>query len=194
MSRLIKTFIFGILLGLVGAGALTYSVPAVDLHREVSLISVRTNGGNSETFHINLPRDRILVGLTGADNALPAGLEWPGEELLDNLQAEMFKVRDGNDVVIGVASRLASAAEKSGPFIEWAVHLPARGTIYLQMELAPSAEGYRNGILRAGTRDFENLSGSVREQFITDIDQEGSVVDGRIELITAFIGSLGETE
>lgn len=194
MSRLIKTFISGIFLGLVGAGALTYSVPVVDLHREVSLISVRTNGGNSETFHINLPRDRILVGLTGADNSWPADLEWPGEELLDNIQAEMFKVRDRNDVVIGVASRLASAAEKSGPFIEWTVHLPARGTVYLQMELAPSGEGYRNGTLTAGTREFAILSGSVREQFITDIEHEGSVVDGRIELITAFVSPSGDAE
>ena len=194
MSRLFKTFIFGILLGLVGAGALTYSVPAVDLHREASLISVLANGGNSETFRINLPRDRILVGLAGVDNALPAGLEWPGEELFGNLQAEMFKVRDRNDVVIGVASRLASASEETGPFIEWTLHLPARGTVYMQMDLAPSDEGYRSGSLIAGTRDFETLSGRVREQFITDIENEDFDVDGRIELITAFIGALdGET-
>ena len=80
------------MLGIAGAGALAYSVPVVDLHRESSHISVRANGGNIETFRIKLPRDRMLVGLAGADNALPAGLEWPGEELLGNLQAEMFKV------------------------------------------------------------------------------------------------------
>ena len=104
-----KTFIFGILLGFAGLGALTYAVPAVDLHREVSLISVQANGGNSETFRINLPRDRILIGIAGDENALPAGLEWPGAELLGDLQAEIYKVRDRHDVVIGVASRLASS-------------------------------------------------------------------------------------
>lgn len=189
-----KTFIFGIFAGLVGAGALTYFVPAVDLHREVSLISVRANGGNSETFRIDLPRDRILIGLAGEDSALPAGLDWPDEELLGNLQAEMFKVRDRNDAVIGVASRLASASEATGPFIEWALHLPARGTIYLQMDLAPSAEGHRNGRLMAGTRDFETLSGTVREQFVTDVESEYFEIDGRIELITAFVGPLGDEE
>lgn len=187
MSRLFKIFIAGILLGLVGAGVLTYSVRAVDLHREPSLMSVQPNGGNSEIFRIDLPRDRILVGLVGTDNALPAGLEWPGDELFGNLQAEMFKVRNRNDVVIGVASRLASASERSGPFIQWALHLPARGTMYMQMEIAASAEGHRNGTLLAGTRDFEALTGSVIEQFTTGRIQGQSVGEGRIELITEFV-------
>ena len=173
---------------------MTYTVPAVDLHREASLISVQTNGGNAETYRIDLPRDRILVGLPAQEASLPAELKWPGEEVFGNLQAEMFKVRDRNDVVIGVASRLASASEATGPFIEWAVHLPARGTVYLQMDLAPSPEGHRNGVLTAGTRDFETLSGTVIEQFITDLDTEEYDVDGRIELITAFIGPLGDEE
>ncbi len=133
-----KTFYFGIALGLLGAFALTYSVPVVDLHREPSLISVRPNGGNAETYRVDLPRDRILVGLAGVDNALPAGLDWPAEAVFGDLQTEMFKVRDRNDVVIGVASRLASASEETGAFIEWTVHLPARGTVYLQMDVAPS--------------------------------------------------------
>lgn len=194
MSPLFKTFIAGIFLGLVGAGALTYSVPAVDLHREPSLTTVQANGGNSEIFRIDLPRDRILVGLVGTDNALPAGLEWPGDELFGNLQAEIFKVRDRNDVVIGVASRLANVSEETGPFIEWVLHLPARGTVYLQMDLAASAEGHRNGRMLAGTRDFETLSGTVRERFITEIGNEDFAAGERIELITALIGPLADEE
>jgi len=191
---LFKTFYFGIALGLLGAFVLTYSVPVVDLHREPSLISVRPNGGNAETYRIDLPRDRILVGLAGVDNALPAGLDWPEEALFGDLQTEMFKVRDRNDVVIGVASRLASASEAIGAFIEWTVHLPARGTVYLQMDVAPSAEGHRNGRLVAGTREFETLSGTVIEQYITDFKDEDLNVDGRIELITAFVGQLSDEE
>jgi len=191
---LFKTFYFGIAFGLLGAFALMYSVPAVDLHRERSLISVRSNGGNAETYRIDLPRDRILVGLAGVDNALPAGLDWPAEALFGDLQTEMFKVRDRNDVVIGVASRLASASEATGAFIEWTVHLPARGTVYLQIDVAPSAEGHRNGRLMAGTRDFETLSGTVIEQYITDFEDEDLNVDGRIELITAFVGQLSDVQ
>ena len=90
-------------------------------------------------------------------------------------------------VVGGVASRLASASEATGPFIQWALHLPARGTIYMQMELAASTEGHRNGTLLAGTRDFEALSGSVIEQFVTGRIQGQSVGEGRIDLITEFV-------
>lgn len=189
-----KTFYIGIALGLLGAFALAYSVSVVDLHREPSLISVLSNGGNAETYRIDLPRDRILIGLAGVDNALPAGLDWPAEALFGDLQTEMFKVRDRKDVVIGVASRLASASEETGAFIEWTVHLPARGTVYLQMDVTPSAEGHRNGRLMAGTRDFETLSGTVIEQYITDFEDEDLNVDGRIELITAFVGQLSDEE
>ena len=108
MRRLFKTFILGIILGVLGAGALVYFRPAVDLHRERSLMSVKPNGGNQELFRINLPHDRILVGLPGADSSIPAGLGWPGGELLGDMQAEVFIVRDDNNTVIGVASRLAS--------------------------------------------------------------------------------------
>ena len=188
VMRLFKTFIFGIFFGAATAGALAYLVPPVDLHRESSHISVQANGGNSEIYRINLPRDRIMVGLAGVENALPAGLDWPGEELLGGLQAEMFKLRDRNNVVIGVASRLASASEATGSFIEWTLHFPARGTAYLQMELAPTAQGHRNGNLTAGTREFETLNGRIREQFISEVEEDGSDGVGRIELVTSFVG------
>jgi hypothetical protein len=189
--RLFRTFVIGIFLGLTGAGALIYFAPAVDLHRQTSLMSVQPNGGNAETFRINLPRDRILVGLPGADNTIPSGMPWPSEEEFGNFQAEMFKVRDRNDVVIGVASRLASAADGSS-FIEWTVHLPARGTMYVQMDLSPTADGYREGVLLAGTRDFESLNGSVKEQFVAEVEDDDFDTQGRIVLMTALVSPLEE--
>lgn len=190
VMRLFKTLIFGIILGALGAGALLHFYPVVDLHRERSLISVQPNGGNKESFRINLPADRILVGLAGVKDSIPAGLDWPGEDLLGDMQAEIFIVRDENNTVIGVASRLASAEEASGSFIEWVVHLPARGSIYAQMNLTPAADGFRNGSLRAGTRDFRMLTGSVRERFVAASDDDN--VQGRIVLETALVGPLGE--
>ncbi len=192
MRRLFRTFIFGIFLGVFGAGALVYFRPAVDLHRERSLIVVQPNGGNIERFRINLPSDRILVGLPGVDNSIPAALEWPGEELLGDMQAEIFIVHDDNNAVVGVASRLASSSEETGPFIEWAVHLPARGTIYAQMELIPTADGFRNGVLRSGTREFQSLVGNVREQFVSEVEEGDS--QGRIVLEAALVGLLGDEE
>ncbi len=187
-----KTFILGILLGTAAAAGLTYSVELVDLHREPSHISVQANGGNVETFRIDLPRDRILVGLAGEENALPAELDWPSDALFGSLQAEMFKVRDRYDVVVGVASRLASASEQTGPFIEWVLHLPARGTLYLQMDVTPAPEGHRNGRMLAGTRDFATMHGNAREQFVTDIESSDAGVQGRIELITILVGTFSE--
>jgi hypothetical protein len=192
VRRLIKTLILGVILGIFGTGALTYFVPAVDLHRERSLMSVKPNGGNLETFRINLPRDRILVGLPGVGNSIPAGLDWPGEAFLGDTQAELFILRNDDNTVVGVASRLASSSEQTGPFIEWVVHFPARGTMYVQMELTPAADGYRNGVLTAGTHDFLELSGSVREQFEASI--EDSDVQGRIVLETALVGTFGDEE
>lgn len=186
---LIKTLVVGIILGLVGAAALTHFVPVVDLHRERSLISVQANGGNSEVFRIDLPRDRVLVGLAGEENSFPAGLKWPADESLGNFQVEIFKVRDRNNMVIGIASRLASSTEETGGFIEWTIHLPARGTLYAQMDLAPSEGGYRNGVMRAGSRDFEEMRGSIREHFIADVEEKDYDVESRIELVTALVGS-----
>lgn len=182
----------GIVIGVAVAATLAYFVPAVDLHRERSLISVQANGGNSEVFRINLPRDRILVGLAGADISVPAGLEWPAADLLGNFQAEIFKVRDRNNVVIGVASRMASSTDETGSFIEWSVHLPARGTLYAQMDMTPTEDGYRNGAMRAGTQDYEELRGSVREHFIAEVDDPDFDVESRIELVATLVGRLEE--
>jgi len=183
----------GIILGALGAGALAWYTPVVDLHRERSLVSVLPNGGNIEEFHINLPRDRILVGLPDAANSIPGGLEWPGAQYLGDMQAEIFKIRDSNEKVIGIGSRLASAAEPSGSFIEWALHFPARGTMYVKTEITPSADGLRNGVLISGTRDFAILHGSVREEFVSVVDDDPDI-QGRIRLEAGLVGELGDEE
>lgn len=188
-----RTLIVGILLGLVAVGGITYSYPVVDLHRERSIISVQPNGGNTEAFRINLPRDRIMVGLSGVEDSIPAELEWPDRDFLGQFQAELFKVRDRNNAVVGLASRLASASEATGSFIEWAVHLPARGTIYATMNVTPDDDGFRNGVLRSGTREFAELTGAVREQFVADVDDD-SEVQGRIELVTRLVGPQSDEE
>lgn len=174
------------------AAGITYSLHPVDLNREPSHISVQANGGNVETFRIDLPRDRILVGLAGKENTLPADIDWPNDAMFGDFQAEMFKVRDRYDVVVGIASRLASASEETGPFIEWVLHLPARGTLYLKMDVKPAPEGYRNGTMLAGTRDFATMVGSAREQFVSEVESDDSGFQGRIELVTILVGTFSE--
>ena len=184
-----KTFNFGILLGVVGAGLLLLYVPVVDQYREGSMISVKTNGGNSEVFQIYLPRDRIFAGAAGAEEPVPPSLEWPQHPIFANSQTELFKIRNRNDAVVGVAGRIAST-ETADPFIHWMLHLPARGTMFLKMGFAANAEGFRSGTLRAGTHEFSVLSGTVEERFVSDLENAEFDIDGRIEIKTAFVAPL----
>ena len=193
---MIKTFLLGLILGIAGAASLVYFVQIVDLHRELSLISVRPNGGNSETFYINLPHDRIFAGKRTDDKSsvFPPGLRWPAEKELNGAASEVFKLRNSDDVVVGVAARISNPRESSGAFIQWMLHLPARGSMFLRMQLTPSEDGVRDGLLMAGTREFEVLNGSVSEYFNIDVTNSEYEVSGRLELVTALVGSLGDEE
>ena len=193
---MIKTFLLGLILGIAGAASLVYFVQIVDLHRELSLISVRPNGGNSETFYINLPHDRIFAGKRTDDKSsvFPPGLRWPAEKELNGAASEVFKLRNSDDVVVGIAARISNPRESSGAFIQWMLHLPARGSMFLRMQLTPSEDGVRDGLLMAGTREFEVLNGSVSEYFNSDVTDSEYEVSGRLELVTALVGSLGDEE
>ena len=168
---MIKTFILGLIIGLLGATAFVYSIEAVNLHREASLISVQPNGGNNETFFINLPQDRIFAGMRSDDQSglFPPGLVWPDDKSLNGVESEIFKIRNNNDVVVGIAARISNSQDSSGSFIQWMLHLPARGSIFARMQLNPSADGHRRGLLMAGTREFELLNGEVSEYYNRDV-------------------------
>ncbi|MFQ6004584.1 MAG: hypothetical protein ACE5OQ_03695 [Woeseia sp.] len=183
-----KTFNLGIVLGIALAALALYSYPVVDQHRERSLIKVYANRGNSESFHIKLPDDRIMVGIAGLAEPIPPGLEWPDYDFLKNIRTELFKVRNEKGIVIGVASRMYGSSELHGSFVEWTVHLPARGSMFVTMAASPAANGYRAGTLSAGTREFLTLSGAVTERFVSDKDDPDSDVTGRIELVAALVG------
>ncbi len=191
---MLKIFNLGIVLGIAAAAALVYLYPVVDQHREPSLITVQTNGGNLESFHIRVPGDRIMVGVTGSPESTPSALEWPEHDFLANMQTELFKVRNEKGVVIGAASRMSGSPEQHGSFVEWVVHLPARGSMFMTMAANPSADGYRTGELRAGTREFLTLTGTVIERFVNEVDDSDSDNVGRIELVTAPVGSADELE
>lgn len=150
------------------------------------MIVVTPNGGNTEAFHVNVPIDRIMVGAPGQPTPLPAGLEWPGDEYLASIRAELFKIRNGKDAVIGIASRVAASNKDLGDVIEWVLHFPARGSVYVMMQPEAIEGGYRVGELRAGTREFSKLNGQVTERWIADTSDSEDTAAGRIELITTF--------
>ncbi len=185
---MLKTFLFGILLGVAVAAGALYAVPVVDQHREVSFVSVAPNGGNRESFHINIPVDRIMVGTAGQTSGLPAGLDWPQDEILAGVGAELFKVRNARDVVIGIAAR-SVAQEPDANIIDWVLHFPARGTLFVNMEPEPREGGHRIGRLRTGTDEFSTLTGFVAERWVSDTSGEEDAPSGRIELSATYVGA-----
>jgi hypothetical protein len=183
---LIKTFLLGIILSIGASVAVLHFMPTVDHVRENSMITVIPNVGNTEVFHANVPMDRIMIGAPRQDSPLPAGLDWPDDERLSGIRAELFKIRNANDTVVGVASRIAGSNENDD-IVEWVLHLPARGSIYVTMQPLADAGGYRTGELRAGTDEFSDLLGQVIERWVVDTSGIDLAPDGRIELITAFV-------
>lgn len=183
---MIKSLIIGLFLGIAVGATAVYSVPIVDQARERSIIEVTPNGGNREVFHVNIPDDRIVIGLPNQTEPVPRGLEWPNDELFANTRTELFKIRNANDIVVGVASRIA-ASGPDGAIVEWTFHQPARGSGYILMRPKVEGQPYRDGELRSGTREFSNFVGEVTERWIAgdSTSEEGPV--GRIELSTRFV-------
>ncbi len=183
---MLKTFVIGIFLGLLAAAGALYGY-SVDQVREASIIAVTPNGGNVESFHINVPVDRIMIGAPGETGALPDGLDWPADEVLAHVRAEMFKIRNARDTVIGVAVRTAA---KSGDenIIDWVLHLPARGSVFVNMDVTPREGGYRLGKIRSGSREFAPLHGFMTERWVANDSGDEEAPAGHIELVATYVG------
>lgn len=179
-----KFFSLGTVVGLVATGVVLHFLPVVDQYREPSIISVQPNGGNREMLHVSLPSDRIMASAPGMATSVPDGLEWPDLPLFSGSRTEIFKLRNAEDRVVGVASRVAD--QSGSPFVEWTLHLPARGSLYLVLNAAPTAAGYLTGRLRAGTEEFEPLAGTVIERYSEVQGDDGDSV-GRLELVLQVV-------
>lgn len=186
-KALFRTFLIGIVLGLAAAAGALYAIPVVDQHREASIIRVAPNGGNMETLHVNIPVDRIMAGGAAAAQAVPDDLQWPATDVLAGVRAEVFKLRNANDVVVGVGVR-TSVERDNGSIIDWALHLPARGSMFVAMEAAPRNGGFRLGEMRAGSREFASLTGVLTERWVADNSGEEDAPLGRIELRATYVG------
>ena len=186
-----KTFIIGLVLGILAAVGALYAFPAVDQQRESSLVKVAANGGNIEVFHVRIPDDRIVVRAPGQAGTVPAGLEWPADDKLQSIGVEFYKLRNEKDAVIGVAARTAVV---DSPTIDWLLHLPARGSQLVSVQAAPLLNGARRGDLRAGSREFAQRSGSVALRWLPDESADQASPSGRVELLTNYIGPADESQ
>jgi hypothetical protein len=182
---LLRTFFIGILLGFAAVAGALYGY-SVDQVREVSFVEVVPNSGNREWFHINVPMDRIMVGASGQTGSLPAGLDWPADEILANVRTEMFKIRNARDTVVGVAVR-AAAKYGDEDNIDWVLHLPARGSILVNLDVTPREGGYRLGEIRAGSREFAPLHGFMTERWVANTSDDEDAPSGFIELTATYV-------
>lgn len=190
---MLKTFIVGIFLGAIAAAGALYAIPAVDQYREMSIITVTANGGNSESFHINMPMDRVMTGSPGETAGLPIGLKWPTDPVLANVSSEIFKIRNARDAVVGVAARTV-AREENADVIDWVIHLPARGSLFINMDPVPKEDGRRVGQVLSGSREFQPLNGFVEERWVSDTSGAEDAPAGRIELLARLVGAKPATD
>lgn len=145
------------------------------MHRESSVLKAIPNGGVEEVFHVTLPRDLIFAGSPA--QVIPQGSNWSEAGFLGDLRVNLFKVRNQNDRVVGLASRFSGRGYGDEQFTEWVVHLPARGTLYAVMDTPRSEDGVRSGHLQKGTREFVSRSGSIVEKFSNEkIDEEPQTI------------------
>ncbi len=188
-----KTFLIGVVLGIAAAAGALYAFPAVDQARETSLVAVAPNGGTLETFHINIPMDRIMIGGQAEGSPVPPGLRWPADEILADVRSEMFKIRNARDAVVGVAVRTA-ARRPDGNVIDWMLHLPARGSLFVSMEAQPRDGGVRVGRIVSGAREFALLTGSVGERWVAGTSTDEDAPAGRIELRASYVAQMEPVE
>jgi hypothetical protein len=188
-----KIFLLGLLLGIGGAVWVAGWYPFVDPVRFPSESGVARNGGRAESFHIQIPQDRVLRAVTpsAASPALPDGATLPASAA--DGAAELYKLRNASGKVIGLASRVWRGADAA--YTDWTLLLPARGAVFLTATEsggppAPSAAGAAAtprsvlGDVVGGSREFEGIVGSYSEEWTVErLDAEGRPV-GDIEIMT----------
>ena len=108
------------------------------------------------------------------------------DEALETPTAELFKLRNARNAVVGVASRVAARDELVGDVIEWVLHLPSRGSMYVSLKPESIGEG-RAGDIRGGTREFAGMVGQMSERWIGDESPQAEAGAGRIQLVASFV-------
>jgi hypothetical protein len=133
-----RLFTYTLVAGLLVAFSATALWPLPKHLRYLSLTGVAPDGGRQEDFVIRWPEDRIA-----RPGEVPSGLPVPavaGAAVLEDTagrraSAELFRIRDTEDNVIGVAGRLAGTggaiADPGKSASNWLIVIPSRGALFL---------------------------------------------------------------
>lgn len=188
----LATFVLGAVATLAGANF--YPLP--DAPRFRSEAVALANGGREEVFYIRLPGDRLGNPYATAVAPFPTpSFVRQGE---DYILAELFRVRDSEGRVIGLASKMtgnvAVSEHRVRPNTDWMLMIPSRGALMASTEGRPS-DADRNyqldrmgldivnsGFIIEGTGDFQGLSGFYMEETGVDSVDETGQVHGQVSL------------
>jgi hypothetical protein len=180
----LAAFVAGVLLTVLAARF--YPLPQAP--RAYSQAEVLANGGREEAFFIRLPGDRIGDPRAAATAAFPQqSFSAVGQE---RILAELFRVRDADGKVIGLASRMNGMVAAAGGLAEsvtdWMVLIPGRGALMMgrgAVATATTPEFYvdrlgfsfvNSGPVIAGTGEFAGLTGFYGEETeIEEVDESG---------------------
>lgn len=150
------TILIGFLGGLIGSLTLAYMAPFLEQSRVRGLTEVVTNGGRLERFEIHLADD-ILMQAPGTQSeavTIPVSAEWFPELAPFAGLAAVYRLRNENSEVVGIASRVRGIASEEQ--VEWVLYLPARGLIALD---GASVDTVEVGDVIATDREFAGLEG-----------------------------------
>jgi hypothetical protein len=182
----LATFIFGALLTLLAASL--YPLP--DSPRLPSDSIALANGGREEAFFVRLPDDRLGSPLATSVARFPA--QSFDREGSDRILAELFRVRDAEGRVIGLASKMsgnvAVSEVRAQQNADWTLLIPSRGGLSMStaglpvdQELRYPANNFgldpaKSGRIIFGTKEFADLTGYfVEEPVIDHVDENGKV-------------------
>jgi hypothetical protein len=133
-----RTFVVTFVAGLLVVALATTFWPLPNHVRYRSLITVPPDGGRQEDFIIRWPEDRIRRP-SDSRSSLPAAAAVGAAVLEDSAgqraSVELFRLRDSDDNVVGIASRLAGTggaiADPGRSASNWLLVIPSRGALFL---------------------------------------------------------------
>ena len=178
--------------------------PLPDVQRLSSNAEVLANGGREEVFQIRIPDDRL-----GSPRAAPVA-PFPQQAFArtgnDNILAELFRLRNSDGKVIGLASKMtgkiALSQQPARDNVDWMVMIPGRGALLMSTQGMPAnpAKYYpddyigldpsRSGRVLEGTWKFAGLTGFFLEEVeLSGVDQNGQPI-GVLKLRTRMQGEL----
>ncbi len=195
---MIRLFLASFVLGLILTGLAARFYPFPESPRVYSQAAALTNGSREETFFIRLPDDRIGSPRAASTAPFPQQAFSPvGKE---RILAELFRVRDAEGTIIGLATRMNGLVPgplgEPEPVTDWMVLIPGRGALMMSrgaIETGGEREFYvdrmgfsfeNSGPVISGTDGFAGLTGFYSEEVeIDNIDANGQA-HGVVRLVT----------